>query len=116
MDYISKSVDEYELEGCISYFMLNFPDEKDTELECNYCECCEVEFDFLNPYNVNGELIEFDFGTAIQIMKQGIKVTRKNHGEIYLNDKVIVNRFEDLNLPICFNLEDIEATDWMFVG
>lgn len=59
----------------------------------------------------------FDFNTALGYMKRGIKVTRKNHGEIYLNDKVIVNRFEDLNLPICFNLEDIEATDWViYVG
>lgn len=44
---------------------------------CGCCECCEEEFDFSNPYYEHGELIEFDFGTAIQIMKQGGKVKRK---------------------------------------
>lgn len=45
---------------------------------CGYCDCCEEEFDFSDPYyDENGELIEFDFGTAIQIMKQGGKVSRK---------------------------------------
>ena len=44
---------------------------------CGCCDCCEEEFDFSDPYDVNGELIEFDFGTAIQIMKQGGKVSRK---------------------------------------
>ena len=44
---------------------------------CGCCECCEEEFDFSNPYDEHGELIEFDFGTAIQIMKQGGKVSRK---------------------------------------
>ena len=57
----------------------------------------------------------FDFNTALRYMKRGIGVKRKNHEEVYLNDKVIINRFEDLNLPMVFNLEDIEATDWMFV-
>lgn len=44
---------------------------------CGCCDCCEEEFDFSNPYDEHGELIEFDFGTAIQIMKQGGKVSRK---------------------------------------
>ena len=44
---------------------------------CGYCECCEEEFDFSDPYDENGELIEFDFGTAIKILKQGGKVSRK---------------------------------------
>ena len=42
-----------------------------------YCECCEEEFDFSDPYDENGELIEFNFGTAIKILKQGGKVSRK---------------------------------------
>ena len=44
---------------------------------CGCCECCEEEFDFSESFDENGELIEFDFGTAIQIMKQGGKVSRK---------------------------------------
>lgn len=77
MDCIHESVDEYEPEGYISYSMLNVPDEKDVESECNYCKFHEEEFDFSDPYDTDGELIEFDFGTAIQIMKQGGKVSRK---------------------------------------
>lgn len=61
-----------------------------------------------------GGVATFDFNTALRYMKRGIKITRKNHGEAYLNDKVVINRFEDLNLPMVFNLEDIEATDWIF--
>lgn len=45
--------------------------------DVDVCDCCEEEFDFSDPYDENGELIEFDFGTAIQIMKQGGKVSRK---------------------------------------
>lgn len=75
IDFIAESVDEFEPEGYTSYSMSNIPDIEEEEIEC--CPCCEEEFDFSEPYDGNGELIEFDFGTAIQIMKQGGKVSRK---------------------------------------
>lgn len=37
---------------------------------CGCCECCEEEFDFADPYDENGELIEFDFGTAWKSFKK----------------------------------------------
>lgn len=80
MDCINDSLDEFEPEGYTSYSMSNVPEEiEGEELEFRYCPCCgccEEEFDF-EPFDENGELIEFDFGTAIQIMKQGGKVSRK---------------------------------------
>lgn len=84
MNCIGDSLDEFEPEGYTSYSMSNVPDDTNEiegeELEFGYCPCCgccEEEFDFSEPFDENGELIEFDFGTAIKIMKQGGKVKRK---------------------------------------
>ena len=66
MDFIADSLDEFEPEGYTSYSMSNIPDDEDE------CDCCEFE-----PFDEDGKPIEFDFGTAIKILKQGGKVKRK---------------------------------------
>lgn len=77
MGFISDSLDEFEPDGYTNYSMLNVLYGGNIELECNCCKHCENKINFSDPYDENGELIEFDFGTAIQIMKQGGKVSRK---------------------------------------
>lgn len=75
MDYVIDAIDEFKPDGYTNYFMSNVQDNG--ECGCHCCELCEEEFDFSEPFDENGELIEFDFGTAIKILKQGGKVSRK---------------------------------------
>ena len=53
-----------------------------------------------------GGIATFDFNTAISYAKRGIKVTRPKYKSCYFCFK---------NDEEAFSLEDIEATDWMFV-
>ena len=53
-----------------------------------------------------GGVATFDFNTALRYMKRGIKVTRPKYKSCYFCFK---------NDDELFSLEDIEATDWMFV-
>lgn len=63
-----------------------------------------------------GGVATFDFNTALRYMKRGIKVRRKdwNKEDVIL---IINNEFvsEPNDIKVHIGLEDIEATDWMFV-
>ena len=63
-----------------------------------------------------GGVATFDFNTALRYMKRGIKVRREdwNKEDVIL---IINNEFvsEPNDIKVHIGLEDIEATDWMFV-
>lgn len=55
-----------------------------------------------------GGVATFDFNTAMKYVKRGLSVKRKS-GKSYVNPSCFSGGY------IAFSLEDIEATDWMFV-
>ena len=57
-----------------------------------------------------GGVATFDFNTAMKYVKRGINVTRKS-----AEDKWIIYAYAFNGKEEIFSLEDIEATDWMFV-
>lgn len=59
-----------------------------------------------------GGVATFDFNTALRYMKIGIKVRRKNWGNYARINEETFNFHRNKEF---FSLEDIEATDWMFV-
>ena len=61
-----------------------------------------------------GGVATFDFNTALRYMKRGIKVRRKDWGILYAQLKENYKNLKTYKEKI-FSLEDIEATDWMFV-
>lgn len=69
-DYVEDSKERYNGNHNFTFMVKSYIGE---DMDgCKGCECCEEEFDFSEPFDEN-----FDFGTAIQIMKQGGKVSRK---------------------------------------
>lgn len=77
-DYVEDSEERYNGNHNFTFMVKSYIGDEYVDCEgCGCCGCCEEEFDFSEPFDENGELIEFDFGTAIQIMKQGGKVSRK---------------------------------------
>lgn len=58
-----------------------------------------------------GGVATFDFDTALKYMKRGIDIQRKGW-ETCFNSKSLVKYHSNEK---AFSLEDIEATDWMFV-
>lgn len=59
-----------------------------------------------------GGIATFDFNTALKYMKRGIKVTRPKYKSYYF---CFVDEKDCGYDDEIFSLEDIEATDWMFV-
>lgn len=63
-----------------------------------------------------GGIATFDFNTALKYMKRGLRVKRKNWNKediILIVNSEFVSEPSDIKVHV--SLEDIEATDWMFV-
>ena len=63
-----------------------------------------------------GGVATFDFNTALKYMKRGLRVKRKNWNKediISIVNSEFVSEPSDIKVHV--SLEDIEATDWMFV-
>lgn len=59
-----------------------------------------------------GGVVTFDFNTALKYMKRGIDIQRKEWVDSCIHSELVLKNHYNDEL---FSIEDIEATDWMFV-